>query len=100
MNRTPLFLLILALGIAATASFHASGALDERDALTAASLGGGVTTSPPGPVTSRVLGIGTGLVRLVWAETGLFRAMHLVAGLLLTVAAGLAARPTSLKMCA
>jgi len=86
-----LFLLLLVLGVAATASFHASGALDERDALTAASLRGGAWTSPPGPVTSRALGLGAGVVRLVWAETGLFRAMHLAAGAWLAIAAGLTA---------
>jgi hypothetical protein len=87
-SRT-IFLLMLALGVAATASFHSSGALDERDALTAAALHGGFTGSPPAPVTSRALGLGVGLVRLVWAETGLFRAMHLAAGAMLAIAAGL-----------
>jgi hypothetical protein len=86
-----IFLLMLALGLAATASFHSSGALDERDALTAAALHGGATGSPPAPVTSRALGLGVGLVRIVWAPTGLFRSMHLAAGAMLAVAAGLGA---------
>jgi hypothetical protein len=85
------FFIIFALGVASTAAFHSSGALDVRDAITAAALETGTAGSPPLPLTSRGLGLGVDLVRLVWSKTGLFRAMHLTGGLLLSVAAGLSA---------
>jgi hypothetical protein len=86
-----LFLLVMLLGVASAASFHSSGAIDAGDALTASALRHGVGGSPPAPITSRILGLGVDLVRLVWAPTGLFRAMHLTGGLLLAFAAALSA---------
>lgn len=86
------FLSILLLGIAAVLSFHSSGAVSERDALTLAAFDGGISTSPPGPVTRHVTELGTRLVRLLWSAAGLFRAAHLAVGLLLALAAALSAR--------
>jgi hypothetical protein len=82
---------ILALGLASLLAFHSSGALSEQDALTVTSLGGGVATAPPSPVTSRAMELGARLVRVVWAPTGTFRAAHLGAGLWLGLAAVLSA---------
>ncbi len=86
-----LFSGILILGLATAFSLHAGGALDSRDALTAATLTGGVAGSPPAPFTSRALALGVEAARLVWSPTGLFRAMHLAAGVLLALAAALGA---------
>ncbi len=83
---------IFLLGIAATASFHAGGAVHVSDALTAAAFGGGATGGPQADLTSRALGAGVALVRTIWAPTGVFRAMHLAAGILLALAAALSAR--------
>jgi len=77
---------ILVVGLAVAAAFHSSGALDTRDALIAAALRGGVTTSPPLPLTSRLLEFAVHFSRLVHADTGLFRAMHLAGGILVAIA--------------
>jgi hypothetical protein len=84
-----LFLLVLFLGICSATTFHSSGAVDEQDALTASALRQGVAGSPPLGLTSRVHALGVDLIRLVYAPTGLFRAMHLTGGLLLALAAAL-----------
>jgi hypothetical protein len=83
-----LFLPIVVLGLASTAAFHSSGALDEKDALVAATLRHGVAGSPPAPVSSRILALGVDVIRLVHGPTGLFRALHLAGGALLALAAG------------
>jgi hypothetical protein len=95
MSMTSLRALSVAVflcGLAMAASFHASGALDVEDAEVAATLREGVAGSPPGPLTSRGLGLGVDLARLVHARVDLFRAMHLSAGVLLAIAAALSAR--------
>lgn len=86
-----LSLAILLLGITAALAFHSSGALSAPDALQVAAFGGGIVTSPAGPITTRVLELGVGLVRLGWAPTGIFRSTHLAASLLLAIAALLSA---------
>ena len=86
-----LFLGMLALGLATTAAFHAGGALDVRDALAAAALRGGAAGSPPGALTTAGLRLGVDVIRLAWASTATFRAMHLAAGFLLSLAAALSA---------
>jgi hypothetical protein len=87
-----LFLAILLLGVAGAATFHASGALSETDArLALAARDGSLALSPPAPVSSRVFRLGVDLIRLVWAPTGLFRALHLTAGFLLALAAATSA---------
>lgn len=92
MGLRAIFLSILVLGLAVAVAWHASGAVSERDALhVAAAAGAGVTTSPPAPVTSRLLGIGIETLRALWAPLSLFRAAHLVAGFWLALAAGLSA---------
>lgn len=85
------FVSVLILGIAAALAFHSSGALSERDALSIAAFEGGVTTSPPGPVSTRLLVAGAELIRVVWAPTGIFRATHLAASFWLALAAALSA---------
>ena len=90
MNRErSVFLLILLLGLVATAAFHSSGAVDERDALLAASLEGAAGVPSPPPLTGRALALGVEATRLVSAEAGLFRGMHWGAGILLALAAAL-----------
>lgn len=87
-----LFLAVLLLGVAVTATFHASGAVSEADArLATAACDGSLATWPPSPVSSRVLHLGVDLIRLVWAPTGLFRALHLTTGFLLAFAAATSA---------
>lgn len=86
-----LFLSTLLFGIAATAAFHASGALSHADARFATCVDGSIATSPPAPVTSRFLAVAADLVRAVWAPTSLFRALHLSTGILLAFAAAISA---------
>ncbi|MFN8177955.1 MAG: hypothetical protein U0167_08505 [bacterium] len=87
-----LFVAVLFAGLAAAATFHASGALSDADArLAVAARDGSLATWPPSPISSRVFHLGVVLVRLVWAPTGLFRALHLTAGLLLALAAAASA---------
>ena len=92
MGFREIFLSVLVLGLAVAAAWHASGAVSERDALhVAAAAGAGVTTSPPAPITARLLGAGAAAVRAVWVPTSLFRATHLAAGAWLALAAALTA---------
>ncbi len=91
MARSLLFA-IAAFAVAVAATFHASGAVSALDARMAMAVDGSLGATPPHPVSSRVLALGVDLVRLVWAPTGLFRAIHLAAGLLLAAAAVLSAR--------
>ncbi len=91
MARSLLFA-IAVFAVAVAATFHASGAVSALDARMAMAVDGSLGTSPPHPVSSRILALGADLVRLVWAPTGLFRAIHLAAGLLLAGAAVVAAR--------
>jgi hypothetical protein len=92
MGFRSIFLVVVVLGAAVALAWHAPGALTARDALGAAAVAGaGVTGSPPAPVSTRLLELGVALVRAVWAPAGLFRAVHLSAGLWLALAAGLTA---------
>ena len=92
MGFREIFLSVLVLGLAVAAAWHASGAVSERDALhVAAVAGAGVTTSPPAPVTVRLLAVGSAAVQAVWVPTSLFRAAHLAAGAWLALAAALTA---------
>ena len=87
-----LFLAVFLLGVAVAATFHASGAISETDArLALAARDGSLALSPPAPVSSRVFHLCLELVRVVWMPTGLFRALHLGAGLLLAFAAATSA---------
>ncbi len=86
-----LLVTVIALGLATALAFHSSGALSEGDALTVTALSGGVSTSPPMPVSTRAVEFSARVVRLVWAPTGIFRAAHLGASLWLTLAALLTA---------
>lgn len=87
-----LFIAILLFGVAVAVTFHASGAVSALDARMAVAVDGSLSTSPPHPVSARVLALGADLVRVVWAPTGLFRALHLAAGLILALAAAMSAR--------
>lgn len=91
MARSLLFA-IAVFAAAVVATFHASGAVSAVDARLAMAVDGSLARTPPHPVSSRILALGVDLVRLVWAPTGLFRAIHLAAGLLLALAAVLSAR--------
>jgi len=75
---------VLLVGLAAAATFHAGGAVDARDALAVGALGDGTAGS-------RVLALGADLLRLIDARIGLFRAVHLAAGILLATAAAFTA---------
>ncbi|MCA9750971.1 MAG: hypothetical protein KC591_02180, partial [Gemmatimonadetes bacterium] len=92
MGFRAIVLSVFVLGLALAAAWHAAAPLTEGDALhVAAILGGGPGTSPPGPVSERLLDVGMRAVRAVWAPTGLFRAAHLAGGLWLAIAAALTA---------
>ncbi len=86
-----LFLSTLLLGVAVTVAFHSSGAVSADDARYATAVDGSIATSPPAPVTSRVLSLATDVARVVWTPTSLFRALHLSTGILLALAAAISA---------
>ena len=81
------FIAVLLFALAAAATFHASGAVSVPDARMAVALDGSLPTLSPHPVSTRVLGLGVDLIRRGWAPTGVFRALHLAAGILLAFAA-------------
>jgi hypothetical protein len=82
-DRLP-FRLVLLLGVVAVTVFHAPGAIDRADADGAAAVADGT-------LDGRLLGLGVDLVRVVFAPTSTFRALHVAAGILLALAAALSA---------
>ena len=92
MTHRVTFFVVLLLGLATVIAWHSGDVISVRDGLmAAAALDGGVTSSPPAPVSTRALNVGYRVVRMGYAETSPFRAIHLSAGLWLAIAAALTA---------
>lgn len=92
MTHRVTFFVVLLLGLATAIAWHAGDAISVRDGLmTTAALDGGVTSSPPAPVSTQALNVGYRVVRMGYTETSPFRAIHLSAGLWLALAAALTA---------